>query len=42
MPPQLLEQQRELILQSLIENKLREHEMNRLAYRLPARKSTKW
>ena len=30
MPPQLLEQQRELILQSLIENKLREHEMNRL------------
>ncbi len=30
MPPQLLEQQRDLIFQSLVENKLREHEMNRL------------
>ncbi len=31
MPPQLLEQLRESIFQSLVENKLREHEMNRLS-----------
>ena len=34
MPPQLLDQQRELVFQQLVENKLLEHEMDRLGIRV--------